>query len=226
MQVVGPRACDQIYFASGATSLFRQIVRTQNLELSKSIDAGIVQQGKVGSAIEVVGAINGPIVLCRPVAVDREVHLVGQPSWAGGADIKLIGSQVRRDSRRKRNQLRKVAGVDGQFADLRACDQSSRGGGVEINLSLRLLNLDGLRRSADLELGVHDSAVADVEHNVICNILLKAGCVYHYLITSDRKSGSNIRSVTSSGNSSFSSATIGVDDLYGRAGHDRTTRVL
>src|SRR5262249_7885539 len=122
----------------------------------------------------------------------RKVHLVRETGRTRSSDEELIRSQVRRDSRRKRDQLRKVASVNGKLADLCTGYQPSRSRSVQIHRRLRSLHCDNLVGSADLQLDVYRAAVVDVKYDIVRNIFLKAGGTYCHLVVPDGQSGGDV----------------------------------
>ena len=86
MELVRAAAGHHVDFPAGAATVLGKIVGAQDVELGDGIDAGIGKQGEVGAAVDVIGAVDLPVVLRGPRAVDREVDLVRGADRVAHAD--------------------------------------------------------------------------------------------------------------------------------------------
>src|ERR1700687_643091 len=107
--------------AAGAAGVCR-VKAALHFELGDGIDAGKGHQREVAAAIDVIGAVHGPVVSGVAVAVNG----IGQGRGGTGgrrvADVEFIGG-ARNDTGHEGHQLLVVAGGDGQFAYLRAVNR-------------------------------------------------------------------------------------------------------
>src|ERR1700722_14370492 len=62
VELRGARAGDDIDHAARAAPVLGAVVAAQNLELLDGIDAGIIQQREVASAVDVIRAVHGPVI--------------------------------------------------------------------------------------------------------------------------------------------------------------------
>lgn len=72
----GSRAGNHVDLTAGAAAILGVILAANHAKFFDGIDAGILQQSEVCAAINIVCAVDGPIVLGRAAAVDGEINLV------------------------------------------------------------------------------------------------------------------------------------------------------
>ena len=128
MESGGPGSCDHVDLPAGASSELSVILAANHAELLDRIHTGILQQGQVCPAVDIISTIDGPIVLRCTAAVDGEIYLIGSTERVGHAYIQLVGCEIGGNPRREGYQLLVVAGIDGQFANLSSGDQPGFGG--------------------------------------------------------------------------------------------------
>ena len=59
----GAAARDDRDLSRGTAAVFRDIAGTKHVKFGDGIDGGVGQQGEIGAAIDIVGAVDGPVVL-------------------------------------------------------------------------------------------------------------------------------------------------------------------
>src|SRR6266568_6490511 len=96
---------DHADLAAGAPAILRVVLAAENFEFGNGIHAGIVQQCEVGPAVEVIGAVNRPVVLCGAIAVDGDVDLVGEAGEARDTDLDLVARKACGDPRHEGSEL-------------------------------------------------------------------------------------------------------------------------
>ena len=83
----------------------RGVLAAQRLDFGDGIHTGISKQRKVGSAIHVVGAVNGPVIGGIARAVDREVHDARRSAGSRRSHRQLIGRAAIDDTGLQREKL-------------------------------------------------------------------------------------------------------------------------
>src|SRR3954469_8469433 len=157
MEFARAGAGHDIYLTASTAPIFRLILTAKDFEFLDGIYAGIVQQAEVAAAIDVVGAVNGPIVLREAAAVDGEIVFVGSATGSLNTNVDGIAHRGR-NTGHEGDHLFIVARAEGKFLDLRTVDQSGRGRRDRVHMQCIGLNVDdfvditGLKRRVDSDL--------------------------------------------------------------------------
>src|SRR5438270_12635217 len=90
MQAAGARARDDVHLAGGVAAKLGAVGAAQRLELGDGVDGRIREQREISAAVNVVGAINRPVVGCWTRPIDGKGYGVGCAGGQRVADVELV----------------------------------------------------------------------------------------------------------------------------------------
>ncbi len=226
MELAGASARHDVDFAAGAATVFRQIVGTQHVELGDRVNTGIGKEGEVSAAIDVVGAVDLPVVLGGTSAVNRKVDLVRRAHWVAHSDKKLVGGEVGGYTRQRSYELFVVAGNQGELTHLVASHKAGGGGVVEIDLGGGLVDADGLSRAPNLQMSIDGESIVHVQNNVVGFEIAEALHLHRdFIVTDGEVCGSEVATRIAFDGANNGIA-IGVGNFNGCAGDGGPGRVI
>src|SRR5260370_2981347 len=94
VELAGAAAGDHGDMTAGAAPVLGQVVSALHAELLDGINAGVGEKSEVGAAIDIIRAVQSPVILGRTVAVDREIDLIGEAGGTGYTYEQLIRRQI------------------------------------------------------------------------------------------------------------------------------------
>ena len=113
MKILCSSAGNNVDLTASRTTKLWAVAAALNLELVNGIDVGIHQQRKVRAVVEIVCAVDGPVILGIAGAIHRETDDVDAAGGVGGSHIKLI-SCIAAYARLQCNQLFIIVVVERQ----------------------------------------------------------------------------------------------------------------
>lgn len=90
MEFAGPRARDRTDLAARIAAKLRTVAATQNLEFRQRVDTWVSEERPVGSAIQIVHAVQGPVVRSGPIAIHRKHQSLKCAVRTDQANVRLI----------------------------------------------------------------------------------------------------------------------------------------
>src|SRR5664280_399375 len=91
VKIPGSGARYDVDLAASRAAVLRTVAAALDLELADSVHTRINQQCEIRAVVQIVGAVDRPVVLGIAGAVDREADYVDRAGIVGGSYVKLIG---------------------------------------------------------------------------------------------------------------------------------------
>src|SRR5262245_12107486 len=91
VELVRPRAGNYVNLGAAAAAEFRIISSTNDLEFRDGVDARKREQREIRTAVNVIGAVDRPVILAGARAADGKRYYV-RSYRRKIADVKLVGS--------------------------------------------------------------------------------------------------------------------------------------
>src|SRR6266404_6192022 len=173
MKVTGSGAGNDIDLRPGRAAGLGVVDAANNAKFADGIDTGERQQREIGATVHVVSAVDLPIVLFSPVAVDLEAHQVST-NRCGGPRKNLVGVAGIRRARHQEHELRVVAAVEREFAELKARNYSGRSRALRINVQCTRLDGHAFADRTHFERKIDGDPVVDIQNDAGLYCLLES----------------------------------------------------
>src|SRR5712664_591198 len=174
MKVTGSGAGNDIHLCPGRAAGLGVVHAANHTKLADGVDAGEREQCEIGAAVDVVRAVDLPIVLFSPVAVDLEAYQVST-NRCGGPRKNLVSVAGIRRARHQEHELRVVAAVEREFAELKARNYSGRSRALRINVQCTRLDGHAFADRTHFERKIDGDPVVDVQNDAGLYCLLESG---------------------------------------------------
>jgi hypothetical protein len=202
-----------------------RIVRTSNdAEFTDRINAGKREERQIGAAVDVVGAVNLPIVFLAAAAVDLESHRVGanRGRSAGKDLVRIAGIGSARD---QEDKLGVVATVKRELFQLGARNHASSGCALGVNGENVSFDGNGFVNGAQFESEIGGNIVVDVENNASAHGLLEAGGFHGDAVAPDGQERRHVQAMFVRSQRTDHDLLVQVGDKYFAIRDDSSFRV-
>ena len=160
VEILGTRFRHRFDSPGSVSAVLRAVVGGQHPHLGDGIHIGVDVERAVAAVIHVIAAIHLPVVVLDAAAINAHGNA------AGDADGTLILSGLIAYAGDQRDQLREIAAVEHQLADLFPGDDARQFRGLGLNLRHACsLHADFTGDLPNFEGGVHPRFFAQAQHH-------------------------------------------------------------